>query len=47
MKRFWLAIGKDKNWEVAFRNGNIWGLEEKQKEVWDNLAKEDIVFLKE
>jgi predicted RNA-binding protein len=44
MKRFWLAIGKDKNWDTAFRNSNIWGLEEKNKEVWDNLARDDLLF---
>jgi len=44
MRRLWLAIGKDKNWDTAFRNGNIWGLEEKQKEVWDNLAKGDLIL---
>ncbi len=44
MRRLWLAIGKDKNWDTAFRNGNIWGLEEKQREVWDNLAKGDLLL---
>lgn len=44
MRKLWLAIGKDKNWRTSFRNRNIWGLEEKQKDVWDNLTKGDLIL---
>ena len=38
---YWLVVGGKKNWEIAFNHGNIWGLRETQKHLWDSLQEED------
>ena len=38
---YWLVVGSPKNWDIAFRNNNIWGLRETQKRLWDNLKEND------
>jgi len=42
---YWLVVGGKKNWEIAFNHGNIWGLKETQKHLWDNLQEEDELIL--
>lgn len=41
---YWLAVGPLGNWETAFEQGNIWGLTDKQKHLWTNLAEGDTVL---
>jgi predicted RNA-binding protein len=36
---YWLAVGSRKNWEDAFRNGNIWGLSNRQKNFGQKWKK--------
>lgn len=43
MMQFWLIVGSEKNWKVAFENNNIWGLKEfrELKALWNMLRKGD------
>jgi predicted RNA-binding protein len=41
---YWLAVGSRKNWEDAFRNGNIWGLSHRQKKLWSEMEEGDVVL---
>ena len=41
MARWWLAVGLPGHWEVAFKNGNIWGLRESLKAHWESLSNGD------
>ena len=43
MQQFWLIVGSQKNWEVAFENGNIWGLKDfrELKSLWNMLREGD------
>ncbi len=31
---YWMAVGRKENWDTAFQNGNIWGLKETQRHLW-------------
>lgn len=43
MQQFWLVVGSDRNWKVAFENNNIWGLKDfrELKSLWNMLREED------
>jgi predicted RNA-binding protein len=41
MARWWLIIGSPKNWETAFAHGNLWGLKENQRGLWEHIEKGD------
>lgn len=36
--------GSAENWKEAFQKGNIWGLKERQKHLWDTLQEGDVVL---
>ncbi|GAI22722.1 unnamed protein product, partial [marine sediment metagenome] len=38
---YWLVVGKPENWDTAFNYGNIWGLKETQRHLWENLNEND------
>ncbi len=42
--RYWLVVGSPKNWDTAFRHGNIWGLKQTQRHLWDSLNENDTVL---
>ena len=44
MANYWMAVGSPSNWMEAFAKGNIWGLRQRQKRRWENLAENDIVL---
>ena len=44
MANYWMAVGSPSNWMEAFAKGNIWGLKQRQKHRWENLAENDIVL---
>lgn len=44
MANYWMAVGSPSNWIEAFAKGNIWGLRQRQKRRWENLAENDIVL---
>jgi hypothetical protein len=41
---YWLAVGSVKNWDTAFNYGNIWGLKETQRNLWEGLQEKDKVL---
>src|SRR3972149_9518279 len=38
---YWLLVGSPKNWDVAFKHNNIWGLRQTQSRLWDKLEEKD------
>jgi len=40
----WLVVGKSQNWGIAFKKGNIWGLKENQRHLWESLSEGDILL---
>lgn len=38
---YWLAVGAKQNWDTAFDRGNIWGLKETQRHLWESLNEND------
>ena len=44
--KYWLVVGSPKNWETAFKYGNIWGLKDsaRQKLLWEQIAEGDILI---
>jgi len=42
--RYWLVVGSPKNWDTAFEHGNIWGLKQTQRLLWENLNEKDTVL---
>jgi predicted RNA-binding protein len=38
---YWLVVGTTQNWETAFKHGNIWGLKERQRHLWESLNEND------
>ena len=44
--KYWLVVGSPKNWETAFKYGNIWGLKDsaRQKLQWEQIAEGDILI---
>ena len=41
---YWLAVGSPTNWDTAFNNGNIWGLKESQRRLWENVNDGDVLL---
>ena len=42
---YWLVVGTPRNWEIAFTHGNIWGLKQTQRHLWESLRENDrVVF---
>ena len=43
MQQFWLVVGTEKNWKVAFETGNIWGLKDFRElsALWNMLREGD------
>jgi predicted RNA-binding protein len=43
MIQYWLVVGSEKNWQVAFKNNNIWGLKPIQQlqALWNMLQEGD------
>jgi len=42
---YWLVVGSKQNWHTAFTHGNIWGLKETQRHLWESLNENDkLVF---
>lgn len=41
---YWLVVGAIENWKEAFIKGNIWGLKERQKHLWNALREGDVVL---
>jgi len=42
--RYWLVVGSPKNWDTAFKHGNIWGLKQTQRHLWESLDENDTVL---
>ena len=43
MVRYWLVVGRPENWHTAFEHGNIWGLKETQRHLWESLGETDML----
>lgn len=41
---YWLMVGSEKNWSEAFAKGNIWGLGNRQRKIWEEIREFDIVL---
>lgn len=43
MPQFWLVVGVEKNWKVAFESNNIWGLKDfrELQSLWNMLRDGD------
>jgi len=43
MQQFWLVVGSEKNWQVAFENNNLWGLKDfrELRALWNMLREGD------
>lgn len=43
MEQFWLVVGSENNWNVAFKNGNLWGLKDMRelRSLWNMLREAD------
>jgi predicted RNA-binding protein len=41
MTSYWLVVGTPEHWQVAFENGNIWGLQQVKMRWWDRLSEGD------
>jgi hypothetical protein len=43
MQQFWLVVGSEKNWGVAFESNNIWGLKDfrELRSLWNMLREGD------
>lgn len=41
---YWLVVGTTKNWHTAFKHGNIWGLKETQRHLWESLNENDTLL---
>ena len=41
MASYWLVVGTPEHWQVAFENGNIWGLQQVKIRWWDRLTEGD------
>lgn len=38
---YWLVVGAIRNWQTAFKYGNIWGLKNTQHHLWENIKEND------
>lgn len=41
---YWLVVGSKKNWQTAFQHGNIWGLKNTQRILWESISEKDRVL---
>jgi predicted RNA-binding protein len=41
LNNYWLVVGSPENWRTAFKHGNIWGLKETQRHLWERLSEND------
>jgi predicted RNA-binding protein len=44
MSKYWLMVGSPENWRTAFEHGNIWGLKETQRHLWESLQENDMLL---
>lgn len=44
MSKYWLVVGSPENWRTAFEHGNIWGVKETQRHLWESLEENDTVL---
>jgi len=45
MSQYWLVVGSPEHWQVAFENGNIWGLQGTKRRWWERVTEGDgLVF---
>jgi predicted RNA-binding protein len=44
MFSYWLVVGIPGNWQTAFEHGNIWGLKETQRHLWERLQENDMLL---
>lgn len=44
MIKYWLVVGTPQNWHTAFEHGNIWGLKESQRHLWEGLGETDLLL---
>lgn len=42
---YWLVVGSPKNWDIAFKHENIWGLKQTQIHLWESLQENDVILL--
>ncbi|MBI4166211.1 MAG: EVE domain-containing protein [Acidobacteria bacterium] len=43
--QYWLVVGSPEHWQVAFENGNVWGLQAIKKRWWERITEGDgLVF---
>ncbi len=43
--QYWLMVGSLEHWQVAFENGNVWGLQAIKKRWWERITEGDgLVF---
>jgi len=43
--QYWLVVGSAEHWQVAFENGNVWGLQATKKRWWERVTEGDgLVF---
>lgn len=38
---YWLVVGSPRNWDTAFKRGNIWGLRQTQRHLWESVNEND------
>jgi len=41
---YWLVVGTPENWKTAFGHGNIWGLKETQRFLWERINENDVLL---
>ena len=41
---YWLVVGSPRNWDTAFKYGNIWGLKQTQRHLWESINENDKVL---
>lgn len=45
LPQYWLVVGSPEHWQVAFENGNVWGLQATKKGWWERITEGDgLVF---
>jgi predicted RNA-binding protein len=40
----WTLVGNEENWVAAFRQGAIWGVREKYRNLWERLGPDDLLL---
>jgi len=41
---YWLVVGSKKNWDIAFKHKNIWGLRKTQRLLWEKIDEKDKIL---